>query len=143
MIKLSGVIAAPNDEDQESLFERVEELASTIPGLSEIEWRDQGLFTGRLKLKLPVGMMQSRIHGEVTRQDNGLAIRIQGNVTNVGGGFEAHVTLICEPTRYTYQLTADFSGWLASLGEGLLKPIMASKAHEFEQNFSAFVSSVS
>lgn len=142
MVKLSGEIADPGERRRE-IFDELDQLASTIPGLSQIEWQADNAFTGRMKLKLPVGMMQSRISGQVTREGNTLAIEITGHVTSVAGGFEARVTLTQETARFVYELTAQFSGWLASLGEGLLKPIMASKARQFEQSFAGLVSTTS
>ena len=139
MVTLNGEIEDAGANSRDRIFEELDELAGTIPGLSQIEWQADNAFKARMKLKLPVGMMQSRISGEVSREDGALAVQINGKVTNVAGGFEARVTLTQQKDRFSYELTAQFSGWLASLGEGLLKPIMASRAREFEKNFAGLI----
>lgn len=135
MVKLSGEMAGRNDIEFDAVVSDLNALALTIPGLSQIEWPTQENFRGRMKLKLPVGMMTSRIEGSVKRGNGSLTIGIKGRVVNVAGGFEATVLLTGESGHFAYELTAQFAGWLASLGDGLLQSIMTSQAREFEGNF--------
>ena len=143
MVKLSGEVSASDDVIGSGVFDDLAVLASTIPGLVQLEWQSEEAFRGRMKIKIPVGMMTSRITGEVTRDASSIAIRLKGNAVNVAGGFDANVTLTAGPGQFVYELTVQFSGWLASLGEGLLTPIMAAKAREFEKNLTELIATLS
>jgi carbon monoxide dehydrogenase subunit G len=117
-----------------------ESLAGTVPGLSELRWKDGGHFTGQLVVRLPVGLVRSRVQGQIGRDAGGdVVVHLVGDVTHVAGTFEATARLAAEVagnggTGLRYQLQVTLGGWLASLGEGMLRPIMQAKARDFEQN---------
>ncbi len=142
MVTLRGQISIPDGLNESDVFADLNTLAATIPGLIDLAWQTEQNFRGRMKMKLPVGIVSSRITGEVQHRGPQIAIRIKGTVANVAGGFDAKVTLAGGSGGFVYELTVQFSGWLASLGEGLLTPIMAAQARQFEKNFSEFLTAM-
>lgn len=158
MIVIDGTLAISEQQEASAarLLGDVAALAGAVPGLSEMRWQPMpadsatpaadpetsapvgpaARFAAHMTVRLPMGMFRSRIAGSVRTEGQRVTATMHGDLHSLAGSFDATVELGLDESgrRLHYRLAVTLGGWLASLGEGMLRPIMAAKAKEFEGN---------
>lgn len=121
----------------------VRDVVTCVPGLELTEERDDGVYLGRLAVK--VGPLSAKLEGEgvLSRDDAALTAKVEGKGVDKRGGSRAKGTMryivTKDPEGAAVEIEADFtlSGPLAQVGRtGIIEDVARSLTQEFAGNLA-------